>query len=288
MPIVEAALFQMLLDPLFTGKLSPNATVFRPASIHATIADHRLRCGLPKPNVLEQGRILWIDANPAVDTVLDPYGLSVLNEIARRKHFLGTIISPFNDFEYPDDAVRYAIDRFKPDVIGLSVRNLDDAVAVKELDGDSDFIDTSDYLARVVQLTSALRSSFTGPLILGGAAMARSPTTAMRALGIKFGVQGPGEQFLALSELTANAKILIRRNTLRMAFLSMCLATLQSFGSNASSVFRRRSEVHMAVLSIVVIAWKRRQGSGFKDELQMISLTKCSGCLTSIMYPTFI
>lgn len=193
---VWAGLLRLLLDPLFTGRLGDRAAApsQRPLGrLHREVVVHHVAHGFRDPALAEHGRVLWVDANPAVDTVLSPYGLAILNEIASRRGFLGAIVSPFTDFEQPREGLVGVIERFQPDLIGISLRNIDDALIIRTTGGRRDRIDTTDFLCQVASLVTAVRACYAGPLLLGGAALTRAPQVLMRALGIRFGVQGPGD-----------------------------------------------------------------------------------------------
>jgi hypothetical protein len=197
--VARAALHRLILDPLYTGTLPDDTNIkhlLRLRSLRASILRHHLEHLLPLPQCIEFGRVLWVDANPSVDTVLEPYGLSILSEIARKRGFLSAITAPFTDFARPEEAVASVIARFKPHIIGLSLRNLDDAVIVRSTHGLPGGIDTVDYLAQVRRLVSAMRASFHGPVILGGASLTRSPAGLMRALKVDYGVYGPGDSVI--------------------------------------------------------------------------------------------
>ena len=195
---IKNAFYRLVLDPLFTGSISFNFTMMEPNSVQNQIFKSNILfslANLKKSN----GRILWVDANPHVDTILDSYGLSILNKISRQNGFFGMVISPYNEFANPEIDIREVITLFKPDLIGVSLRNIDDVITIRNIIGNEKEIDTNDYLTTVNVLVKSIIEIFKGPLIIGGAALTRAPQKIMAALDIKYGISGPGE--VAINQL---------------------------------------------------------------------------------------
>lgn len=195
-PAIRHAIERLILDPLFTGYVGPIQEQDRLQynHVHLELFKNQLASLHPETKQRQSaGRILWIEANPHVDSVLDPYGLSVLSEIASQQHFASAIISPFNEFESPLCDTGRVLQSYKPDLVGISLRNIDDVVTIRSFDTAEDCIHTSNYLRPVKELIEEVRKKFSGPLLLGGAALSRSPKELMAYLGIRYGVQGPGE-----------------------------------------------------------------------------------------------
>ena len=82
-----------------------------------------------------------------------------------------------------DDRIREAIQQFSPDVIGISVRNIDDQNMESPL-----FL-----LASVKNLVAACRRASQAPIVLGGAGYSIFPESALAYLGADMGIQGEGE-----------------------------------------------------------------------------------------------
>jgi radical SAM superfamily enzyme YgiQ (UPF0313 family) len=80
-------------------------------------------------------------------------------------------------------AVTEAIEDFAPEVIGISVRNIDD-----QNRSNSKFI-----LEKVKQVVEACRERSQAPLVLGGAGYSIFPQSALEFLGADMGIQGEGE-----------------------------------------------------------------------------------------------
>ena len=85
----------------------------------------------------------------------------------------------------PESAARQAVRRMMPDVIGVSVRNLD----------NSDSIALRHYTPEVVSLMGAIRAERPSATILaGGAAFGVAPEALFRALDVDYAVAGDGER----------------------------------------------------------------------------------------------
>ncbi len=88
-------------------------------------------------------------------------------------------------------AVRNAVLSFRPDVVGLSVRNID----------NNDMRDPVFFLDGLRQLVISVRELTGAPVILGGAALSVMPEEVMRFAGVSCAVLGDGEAlFPALLE----------------------------------------------------------------------------------------
>lgn len=84
-----------------------------------------------------------------------------------------------------------AIREFLPDVVGLGVRNIDNQCLLSPVF----------YLEQSRQIVQALRRSYGGPIVLGGAGYSIFPEEALDYLQADFGIQGEGESsFLRLLE----------------------------------------------------------------------------------------
>ena len=85
----------------------------------------------------------------------------------------------------PIDAARRAVRAARPDVIGVSVRNID----------NSDTIALRHYTPEAVGILRALRNAAPGvPVIAGGAAFGVAPEALFNELGVDYAVAGDGER----------------------------------------------------------------------------------------------
>jgi anaerobic magnesium-protoporphyrin IX monomethyl ester cyclase len=85
----------------------------------------------------------------------------------------------------PHAAARRAIDAFRPDVIGLGVRNID----------NSDSVALRHYTPEAASLLGTLRAAAPRtPVVAGGAAFGVAPESLLDALGLDYAVAGDGER----------------------------------------------------------------------------------------------
>jgi radical SAM superfamily enzyme YgiQ (UPF0313 family) len=84
---------------------------------------------------------------------------------------------------YPQTIVKKAIEEFKPEVIGVSVRNID----------DQSMENTKFLLDEVKDVVAVCRQYSKAPFILGGAGYSIYPERVLNYLGADAGIQGEGE-----------------------------------------------------------------------------------------------
>jgi radical SAM superfamily enzyme YgiQ (UPF0313 family) len=91
------------------------------------------------------------------------------------------------------DAVRDAA----PDLVGVSIRNVD----------NNQSVDTKYYLPGVFETIAAIRAATRAPIVLGGSGYSLFPREILRASGADAGVAGPGEEILpVLADRAATGK----------------------------------------------------------------------------------
>ena len=89
----------------------------------------------------------------------------------------------------PLDDLRDTVDRFQPNVIGVSLRNVDNAA----------YPLTVDYLALHREVVDTLHAVSSAPVVLGGSGFSILPQAYMRELDGDWGIAGEGERaFVAL------------------------------------------------------------------------------------------
>jgi len=84
------------------------------------------------------------------------------------------------------EAVANAISKFTPEVIGVSVRNID----------DQNMQSPTFLLEKVRETVAQCRELSSAPVVLGGAGYSIFPETALEFLGADMGIQGEGEMVL--------------------------------------------------------------------------------------------
>jgi radical SAM superfamily enzyme YgiQ (UPF0313 family) len=98
---------------------------------------------------------------------------------------------------HPVRDLRLQIATFRPDVVGLSIRNVDNAA----------YPLTVDYLDRHREVVAAIKGSTPATLVLGGSGFSILPEAYMETLASDWGVRGEGEQaFVALLDALENGR----------------------------------------------------------------------------------
>jgi len=128
-------------------------------------------------------RVLIVNTNrERSPQTLIPLGACLVASAARAAghdvRLLDLTFSPF-----PSRAARFAVRRFRPDVLGLSIRNIDNCDA-----GRPQFL-----LPEARRIAQACRSAGAETIVLGGPAVTTAPGPALSYLGGDFGVVGEGE-----------------------------------------------------------------------------------------------
>jgi radical SAM superfamily enzyme YgiQ (UPF0313 family) len=136
-------------------------------------------------------RVLLISSNTErINMVTIPLGLGLVAAATRRAGHEVTFLDLLSEPD-PDAAVRRVIEAAQPDVIGISVRNIDDQTR-----------DNPRFLLEQVKpLVKACRARTQATIVLGGAGYSIFPGAALAYLGADLGVRGDGEAaFPALLE----------------------------------------------------------------------------------------
>jgi radical SAM superfamily enzyme YgiQ (UPF0313 family) len=136
-------------------------------------------------------RVLLVSTNTErINMVTVPLGLGLVAAATRRAGHEVTFLDLLNESD-PTAAVRRAIDAARPEVVGLSVRNID----------DQNRASPRFLLAQVKPVVEACRASSRATIVLGGAGFSIFPEAALAYLGADLGVSGDGEAaFPALLE----------------------------------------------------------------------------------------
>lgn len=111
-----------------------------------------------------------------------PLGACMVAEATERAGHRARLI----DLMFEDDpvvAVRRELEHEKPDVVGLSVRNID----------NNDCSSPEFFVRDLLPLAGAIRDLTSAPLVLGGAAVAVMPEELLRFTGADWAVLGDGE-----------------------------------------------------------------------------------------------
>lgn len=98
-----------------------------------------------------------------------------------------TRIIDLNDFSGPD-ILETIIREFSPDVVGISIRNID----------NTDVINCKSFLPEYQSLISLIRKTSNAKIILGGSGFTIFPLEFMQALDADYGIVGEGEKISQL------------------------------------------------------------------------------------------
>ena len=136
-------------------------------------------------------RVLLISSNTErISMVTIPLGLGLVAAATRRAGHDVTFLDLLGESD-PEAAVGRAVAASRPDVIGVSVRNIDDQTR-----GSPRFL-----LDQVRPVVAACRAATGAPVVLGGAGYSLFPAAALAHLGADLGICGDGEgAFPALLE----------------------------------------------------------------------------------------
>jgi radical SAM superfamily enzyme YgiQ (UPF0313 family) len=128
-------------------------------------------------------RILFISAaNDAGSIVPLPLGLACVAAATERAGHCVRLLALGSDADCEKD-VRQAIERLSPDVIGISVRNID----------DQNMQCPRFLLASLKQVVATCRAASSSPIVLGGAGYSIFPESTLAYLGADIGIRGEGE-----------------------------------------------------------------------------------------------
>lgn len=154
-------------------------------------------------------RILLISANRYKEPYpVYPLGLSYLK---------GYIIKEFPDLEveivdcnmFSDSEIADRIVRFSPDLIGLSLRNIDGANS----------LDVRDFLAQYTDLVALIRQRSTALLVVGGAGFSIFPEYISEKLNPDFSIVGEGElAFVNIIKRLRGGEIALKDNQYNKSF----------------------------------------------------------------------
>jgi radical SAM superfamily enzyme YgiQ (UPF0313 family) len=125
-------------------------------------------------------RVLLISTNTcaAPDPVF-PLGLAHLSAALREAGHE----SRWYDFQAPDSSLEQVLTEYRPDLVGISLRNIDDVlIRTKET-----------YFDGLPALCERIRKAAAVPIVLGGSGFSIFPEELFRFSGADFGVAGAGE-----------------------------------------------------------------------------------------------
>ena len=133
-------------------------------------------------------RVLLISANTErFNFVALPWGLACVATAATQAGHQVRLLDMLNEQD-PDTALATAIRELEPEVIGISVRNID----------DQNSQNPSFLLEKVRELVRRCRAMSQAPIVLGGAGYSIFPREALDYLGADLGIRCEGERSFSL------------------------------------------------------------------------------------------
>ena len=135
-------------------------------------------------------RVLLISAN----TLTSPYPVYPIG-----LDYVAAALTPAHEVRILDmncvgtKDVKAVIDGFRPEVVGISLRNID----------NTDTTDPQGFMDEYRQLTEIVRSQCQSPIVLGGAGFSIFPQIILDALEADFGIVGEGDHMAGLLEALA-------------------------------------------------------------------------------------
>ena len=129
-------------------------------------------------------KILLIASNVAeTPYAVYPLGMSMVAAALRQDGHAVTLFD-FLQQGQSFEAVRAAVRRVRPDLIGVSIRNIDNVNLLHELR----------YLDAVCGIVKVLREETTVKIVIGGSGFSVMPEAVLDAVGADYGVVGEGER----------------------------------------------------------------------------------------------
>jgi radical SAM superfamily enzyme YgiQ (UPF0313 family) len=133
-------------------------------------------------------KALMISANTeTINMLIPPVGLACVAAATRQA---GHEVRVLDLLAAPDagDAIRRAVGDFRPEVIGISIRNID----------DQNMKQPRFLLEGAKEAVSCCRNVSDAPIVLGGAGYSIFPESSLEFLGADMGIQGEGEKAFPL------------------------------------------------------------------------------------------
>ena len=142
-------------------------------------------------------RVLLVSANTErIKMPTLPLGLALVAAAVRQAGHEVSFLDLLGETE-PESTLQNVIRTFSPEVIGISVRNVD----------DQDMATRQFLMEPVKDVVSTCRALTECPIVLGGAGYSMFPGAALAYLGADFGIHGEGERaFSALLEALQQGK----------------------------------------------------------------------------------
>ena len=131
-------------------------------------------------------RVLLINTNreTAPDPVVPAGMAAVASAVEAAGHEVGVLDLCFTPRRQIGRTISRTLRGHRPDVVGLSIRNLDNC----------DALNPRSYLPEAAAVAERVREGFAGPLVIGGPAVGVAPGGMLEEVGADFAVAGEGER----------------------------------------------------------------------------------------------
>jgi radical SAM superfamily enzyme YgiQ (UPF0313 family) len=131
-------------------------------------------------------KVLLISANIFTEPyAVYPLGLDYVAKAIEKDHKVK--IADLNDLNH-SDSIKEVIKTFLPDIIGISIRNID----------NTDTADAKGFINSYKKLVDVIRNYTKSPIVLGGSGFTIFPAEILEALQADYGIIGEGERFSLL------------------------------------------------------------------------------------------
>ncbi len=137
--------------------------------------------------------ILLIYLNPIdwASIAAPPYGLEILASVVVKLPVNVTIENPFI-YENPVQYTIELLQKHKPDLIGLSIRNMDNMAHVWDGE-DSGEIASRCFIDEIEPVIRCIKANTTAEIVCGGVGFSIAPRALLKKFGLQYGIKGPGE-----------------------------------------------------------------------------------------------
>jgi len=164
----------------------------------------------------------------------------------------------------PRTGIESALTRWKPDVVGLSVRNID----------NNDMQGTVYYLTDLLGIVDVIRSRTSAPIILGGAALGVMPEQILRLVPVTCAVVGDGE--------------MVFPQLLGCLSRHECFSDLPGVASIENGVFTRNSSAAGFLATCPLPDYHRWLNTpAYRSQMATVPVQTKTGCRFNCVYCTY-
>ena len=128
-------------------------------------------------------RVLFISVDTEINMPTLPLGLACVATATQRAGHQVKLVNLLSKKD-SSEVIRESTEAFQPDIIGISVRNID----------DQSMVDTQFLLDQVKGVVTDCRDNTEVPIILGGAGYSMYPESTLAYLEADMGIKGEGER----------------------------------------------------------------------------------------------